>query len=95
MAAMLTGGKLLSPARSTIEIEGKYEGDPDVLAATGATETIPEDGDCDFDISGGTFAICPFVIRCLGSVHDNKTFEVKLTALSTHILPALSSIVTF
>ena len=29
MAAMLTGGKLLRPARPLIEIVGKYEFDPD------------------------------------------------------------------
>ena len=51
---------------------------------------LPEDGDCDFDINGGTFATGSFEIRCFGGV------QVRLTALSTRNVPTvLSSIEIF
>ena len=94
MAAMLIGGKLLSPASPVIEIEGKYEGDPNEGAASSGLDTMLEDGDFDFNTNGGTFATCPFEIRCLASVHNCKTFEGWLTAFSSQIFPVLFSIET-
>lgn len=44
---------------------------------------LAEDGDCDFDINGGTFATGSFGIRCFGSV------QVTLTALSTRNFPTV------
>ena len=88
---MLTGGKLLRPARPLIEIVGKYEFDPDEGWAVGENETLPEDGDCDFDINGGTFATGSLEIRCFGSVDDDRNFEVRLTALSTRNFPTVLS----
>ena len=57
---------------------------------------LPEDGDCDFDINGGTFATGSFEMRSFGSVDDDRNFEVRLTASSTrNFLTVLSSIEMF
>ena len=57
---------------------------------------MPEDGGCDFDINGGTFATCSFEMRSFGSVDDDRNFEVRLTASSTrNFLTVLSSIEMF